>query len=295
MPAAVEAGRVCAAGVADARPAAGRQLGTRLSVNVNKIAWLRNARGGARPDVAACARTALAAGAHGITVHPRPDGRHIRTGDVHALRQLVEEFAGAEFNVEGNPDAAPRGDYPGFDQLIEAARPHQATLVPDADDQLTSDHGWDLADDAAREALAARIARYRAWGVRVSLFLDPAPKQIRLAQEAGADRIELYTGPYSDAVLAHGASAAPAQAVWRRYRDAALCAGQLGLGVNAGHDLDQHNLGRLLAIGAVAEVSIGHALVADALDAGLEATVRRYLAICGGEVCAGEEAGAGGR
>lgn len=285
MPAVAEAGRVQAAGGVRARPAA-LQLGTRLSVNVNKIAWLRNARGAARPDVAACARTALAAGAHGITVHPRPDGRHIRTGDVHVLRGIVDEFAGAEFNVEGNPNAAPRGDYPGFDRLIETVRPHQATLVPDADQQLTSDHGWDLADKAVRDAVAARIARYRAWGVRVSLFLDPVPEQIRLAKEAGADRIELYTGPYSDAVLAHGASAAPAQAVWRRYRDAARHAGQLGLGVHAGHDLDQRNLGWLLAIGAIAEVSIGHALVADALDAGLAPTVRRYLAICGGEEAA---------
>ena len=258
-------------------------LATRLSVNVNKIAWLRNARGGVRPDVAACARAALAAGAHGITVHPRPDGRHIRTGDVRDLRRLVEEFAGAEFNVEGNPNAVPRGDYPGFDRLIEAVRPHQATLVPDAEAQLTSDHGWDLSDAAARKELAAHVARYRGWGVRVSLFLDPDPEQIRLAREAGADRIELYTGPYAQAVLAHGAGAAPAEAAWRRCRDAARRACQLGLGVNAGHDLDLLNLGQLLAIGAIAEVSIGHALVADALDAGLVPTVRRYLAICRGE------------
>ena len=275
MPAAAEAA------LAEAGP-----LATRLSVNVNKIAWLRNARGGARPDVAACARAALAAGAGGITVHPRPDGRHIRTGDVHDLRRLVEEFAGAEFNVEGNPNAVPRGDYPGFDRLIEAVRPHQATLVPDAEAQLTSDHGWDLSDAAVREELAAHVARYRAWGVRVSLFLDPDPEQIRLAREADADRIELYTGPYAQAVLAHGAGAAPAEAAWRRCRDAARRACQLGLGVNAGHDLDLLNLGRLLAIGAIAEVSIGHALVADALDAGLVPTVRRYLAICRGEEAA---------
>lgn len=283
MPALAEA---AGAGPAPALPA-----GTRLSVNVNKIAWLRNARGGARPDVAACARTALAAGAHGITVHPRPDGRHIRTADVHALRRLVDEFPGAEFNVEGNPNAAPRGDYPGFDRLIEAVRPHQATLVPDADEQLTSDHGWDLADDAVREAVAAHIARYRAWGVRVSLFLDAAPDRVRLAHEAGADRVEIYTGPYAQAVLAQGAGAGAAETSWRRCRDAARCAGQLGLGVNAGHDLDQRNLGRLLAIGTIAEVSIGHALVADALDAGLAPTVRRYLAICRGtEICRRSEA-----
>ena len=253
---------------------------TRLSVNVNKIAWLRNARGGNRPDVLACARTALAAGAHGITVHPRPDERHIRAADVYALKALVDEFPGAEFNIEGNPNAAPRGEYPGFEAFIENVRPHQCTLVPDADEQLTSDHGWQLEDDNVRQELAARIGRYRAWGVRVSLFLDPNEQQIRLAQQVGADRIELYTGPYADAALAHGVDAPPAEAAWRRYRDAARYASQLGLGVNAGHDLDQHNLSRLLAIGGIAEVSIGHALVADALETGLAATVAQYLALC---------------
>ena len=253
---------------------------TRLSVNVNKIAWLRNARGGNRPDVLACARTVLDAGAHGITVHPRPDERHIRAGDVYALKALVDEFPGAEFNIEGNPNAAPRGEYPGFEAFIENVRPHQCTLVPDADEQLTSDHGWQLEDDNVRQELAARIGRYRAWGVRVSLFLDPDEQQIRLAQQVGADRIELYTGPYADAALAHGADAPPAEAAWRCYRDAARYASQLGLGVNAGHDLDQHNLARLLAIGGIAEVSIGHALVADALETGLAATVAQYLALC---------------
>lgn len=252
---------------------------TRLSVNVNKIAWLRNARPGEgeRPDVLASARTALAAGADGITVHPRPDQRHIRAAEVADLKALVAEFPGAEFNIEGNPQAAPRGKYPGFDEIVQTARPQQCTLVPDSDEQVTSDHGWQLADENVRQELAERIARYRGWGVRVSLFLDPCMEQIRLAQQVGADRIELYTGPYASEMAAN---APTAKAIWCRYRDAARYAGQLGLGVNAGHDLDQNNLSRLLAIGGIAEVSIGHALVADALEIGLAATVARYLAIC---------------
>ncbi len=250
---------------------------TALSVNVNKIAWLRNARGGSRPDVTACARTALDAGAAGITVHPRPDGRHIRTDDVYALRELVAEYRGAEFNIEGNPTAAPRDGYPGFDRLIETVRPHQCTLVPDADDQLTSDHGWDLSDEAKRMKVAALIARYRAWGARVSLFMEPAAVQISYAHSAGADRIELYTGPYADLVESQGLDHAETTASWAAYRDAVRCAGQLGLGVNAGHDLDLANLSRFVSIGGIAEVSIGHALIADALAFGLAATVKRYL------------------
>ena len=255
---------------------------TKLSVNVNKIAWLRNARPGEgeRPNVVALARAALVAGANGVTVHPRSDERHIRAADVPALRALVAEFPSAEFNIEGNPYASPRGAYPGFDRIVESARPHQCTLVPDSEDQLTSDHGWQLEDEALRRELSERIARYRSWGARVSLFLDPCLEQIRLAQQAGADRIELYTGPYAEAMAARSPAAPPAQATWCRYREAVRYAGQLGLGVNAGHDLDQRNLGRLLAIGGIAEVSIGHALVADALENGLAATVARYLAIC---------------
>lgn len=267
---------------------------TALSVNVNKVALLRNARGGARPNVVASARTALEAGANGITVHPRPDERHIRAADVHALRALVAEFPAAEFNIEGNPSAAPRGCYPGFDQLVEATRPHQCTLVPDADDQLTSDHGWDLSGSAAvREQVAAVAARYRAWGVRVSLFMDPADAQIRCAKEVGADRIELYTGPYADAAQRHGVDAAQAAASLADYRRAARCADACGLGVNAGHDLDLRNLGRFLAIGGIAEVSIGHALIADALETGLAEAVRRYANICRtalGEEALGEDA-----
>ena len=173
---------------------------TALSVNVNKIAWLRNSREGARPSVVEAARTAIAAGAHGITVHPRPDQRHIRPADVEALAALpAAEAPHVEFNIEGNPAAGPRDNgYPGFDRLIETARPDQATLVPDADAQLTSDHGWDLSDPAAARFVREVAARYRAWGVRVSLFMDPVAEQIARAKECGADRVELYTGPYAD-------------------------------------------------------------------------------------------------
>ena len=250
---------------------------TSLSVNVNKIAWLRNAREGSRPDVVACARTILEAGASGITVHPRPDGRHIRTDDVYALRELVAEYPEAEFNIEGNPAAEPRDGYPGFDVLIETARPHQCTLVPDDDNQLTSDHGWDLSGAQARASVGTFVERYRSWGARVSLFMDPVASHIRHAQTVGANRIELYTGPYADLVEAHGLDDAATAASWTAYRDAARYAGQLGLGVNAGHDLNLVNLSHFVAMGGIAEVSIGHALIADALEFGLAPTVKRYL------------------
>lgn len=253
---------------------------TALSVNVNKVAWLRNARGGARPDVLASARIALEAGANGITVHPRPDERHIRAADVHALRDVVARHPGAEFNIEGNPQALPRGGYPGFDALIDAVRPHQCTLVPDADGQLTSDHGWDLTDCANRTRVAKAVARYQALGARVSLFVDPRPEQIAAAKSVGADRIELYTGPYADAVAEHGLGAVEADACWESYRRAAVQANDAGIGVNAGHDLDLDNLARFLEIDGIAEVSIGHALIADALEMGLAEAVRRYSRIC---------------
>ena len=251
---------------------------TALSVNVNKIAWLRNAREGNCPDVVACARIALQAGAAGITVHPRPDGRHIRADDVYALKRLVEEHPGAEFNIEGNPSAPPRPGYPGFDALIETARPHQCTLVPDADAQLTSDHGWDLTTSSARTQVERAVARYQQCGVRVSVFLDPVAEQIAGAKRAGADRIELYTGPYAELAQRRGLDHETTAASWKQYRDAVRYAAELGLGVNAGHDLDLANLRRFVAVGGIAEVSIGQALVADALEFGLAATVRQYLA-----------------
>lgn len=244
---------------------------TVLSVNVNKIAVLRNSRGGDEPRVTAAAAAAMAAGAGGITVHPRPDGRHIRTADVLALAPIV---AGrAEFNVEGNPFAPAREGYPGLLALVAAVRPQQATLVPDGDGQLTSDHGFNLARDGER--LQPLIAELKSLGVRVSLFMDAGTPDLALAAALGADRIELYTGPFADA-FARGAAAAEIARCATTAREAAA----LGLGVNAGHDLSQANLGSFLrGVPGVLEVSIGHALFAEALYGGLESTVRAYLKI----------------
>ena len=247
---------------------------TRLSVNVNKIAVLRNSRGGALPDVVEAARACLDAGAHGITVHPRPDARHIRADDVLALAQLTRAY-GVEFNLEGNPFAPPRAGYPGFLALCEQARPAQATLVPDGDGQLTSDHGFDFARDA--DALQPLVDALKALDCRVSLFAD-AGSAVERAAQIGADRIELYTGPYAEA-FAQG----DAGAVIAACADTARRARAVGLGVNAGHDLDQHNLAAFLAgVPEVLEVSIGHALIGEALYAGLDATVRAYLRIVSG-------------
>jgi len=244
-------------------------VSTRLSVNLNKIAVLRNSRGGAEPCVVRAARTCLDAGAHGITVHPRPDARHIRHDDVLALAEVCREY-GVEFNIEGNPFAPPREGYAGFVALCEAVRPAQATLVPDDDAQITSDHGFDFARDA--DALAPLVARLKDAGCRVSLFAD-AGSAVESAAEAGADRIEIYTGPYAHAHASGDASGALAACA-----DTARRARAAGLGVNAGHDLSQSNLRDFLAaIPDIQEVSIGHALVSESLYEGLSATVRRYL------------------
>lgn len=244
---------------------------TVLSVNVNKVAVLRNSRGGSEPSVVAAAEAAIAAGAGGITVHPRPDQRHIRPDDVLALASVV---AGrVEYNLEGNPFAPPRPGYPGFLALVAAVRPDQATLVPDGDGQLTSDHGFDLQRDAGR--LRPLVAQLKALGVRVSLFMDAGAPGLELAAAMGADRIELYTGPYAEAHAAGDAAAALA-----RCAGSAREAQALGLGVNAGHDLSQANLGDFLrGVPGVQEVSIGHALFSEALHAGLAPTIRAYRAI----------------
>ncbi|MGQ4582138.1 pyridoxine 5'-phosphate synthase [Lysobacter sp. F60174L2] len=263
---------------------------TVLSVNVNKIAVLRNSRGGNMPDVVDAARTCLDAGAHGITVHPRPDARHIRADDVVALAGLTRE-RGVEFNLEGNPFAPPRPGYPGFIALCEQVRPAQATLVPDGDGQLTSDHGFDFRRDGTQ--LRPLVARLHELGCRVSLFADahvePDAAAVEAAADTGADRIELYTGPYADA-FATGSAAQ----MLERFGEIARRAQAAGLGVNAGHDLSQANLGAFLqAVPGTLEVSIGHALIGEALHDGLAATVRGYLAILGraGEVPAGSPAG----
>lgn len=246
---------------------------TRLSVNLNKIAVLRNSRGGDVPDIVRAAAVCLDAGAHGITVHPRPDARHTRTDDVLALAALTGA-RGVEFNLEGNPFAPPRAGYPGFLALCEQARPAQATLVPDADGQLTSDHGFDFARDGA--SLQPHIDALRALGCRVSLFAD-AGCDVAAAAALGADRIELYTGPFAEAVGTPGQVQALQACI-----DTAQAAMDAGLGVNAGHDLSQANLGLFVSrVPGVLEVSIGHALIGEALYDGLAATVTRYLAVLG--------------
>lgn len=258
---------------------------TVLSVNVNKIAVLRNSRGGREPDVVRAARACLDAGAHGITVHPRPDARHVTAADVHALAALTREY-GVEFNLEGNPFAPARPGYPGFVALCEAVRPAQATLVPDADGQVTSDHGFDFRGDLA--PLAGHVERLKASGCRVSLFVDADAAAAALGPDAGveqaarvgADRVELYTGPYAEAAEAgHAARVLPA------FARVAARAQAAGLGVNAGHDLSQRNLRAFLdAVPGVLEVSIGHALIGESLYDGLAATVRRYVALVAGRL-----------
>ena len=244
---------------------------TLLSVNVNKVAVLRNSRGGAEPDVSRAATVCLQAGAGGITVHPRPDQRHIRPGDVRTLSELC---AGrAEFNIEGNGFASPREGYPGLLALVAETQPSQCTLVPDGDAQITSDHGFDLAADSAR--LRPLIASLKAHGCRVSLFVDAGIPDVERAAEVGADRVEIYTGPFAEAFL-RGDHARELDACART----AERAQRAGLGINAGHDLNQANLAAFkTAIPQLAEVSIGHALIGEALYAGLRATVEAYIAI----------------
>jgi pyridoxine 5-phosphate synthase len=239
---------------------------TRLSVNLNKVALLRNQRDVGYPSVLDAARLVVRAGAHGITVHPRPDERHIRRTDVTELAALIrDEFAPTiEYNIEGYPT-------PEFIALIGEVRPDQVTLVPDAPDQRTSDHGWDLARDGGR--LAPLIAQLRASGARVSLFMDPDPGAAAAAATVGADRIELYTGPYAHAFGRPGAGA-----LLERYTQTAAAAAEAGLGVNAGHDLNLDNLPAfVLGVPQLAEVSIGHAITADALRLGFAAATEAYL------------------
>jgi pyridoxine 5-phosphate synthase len=249
---------------------------THLSVNVNKLATLRNSRGKDNPNVAALAQKILDYGAHGITVHPRPDERHIRAADVPVLRRLVQDYNGGrdqksliEFNVEGYPSEE-------FLRLVEKNLPHQATLVPDPPDAITSNAGWDLV--ANRDFLARVIERLNKSQIRVSLFVEPA--KFDHAQEAALQAlkpgcIELYTEAFADAF-----TRADREIVTRAYARLAKIAQDLGIGVNAGHDLSQANLGFLLrSVPQIKEVSIGHALICEALEEGLETTVKKYLAI----------------
>ncbi len=250
-------------------------MAVRLSVNLNKIAVLRNSRGGREPSVLSAAKCVVDAGARGITVHPRPDCRHIRPEDVYELAAWLP--AGIELNIEGNPFAGARPGYPGFMALVDAVRPHQVTVVPDGDAQITSDHGFDLATDASM--LESIIARCHAAGSRVSAFVDAGSKIFDAARLLGLDRIEIYTGPFAQA-FEHGELAVAAAIA--ACRQSAVAAAACGLEVNAGHDLSQANLRLFLSeVPGIAEVSIGHALIGEALYAGLSATVQAYLRLTG--------------
>lgn len=233
---------------------------TVLSVNINKVATLRNARGGNTPDVLQFAKDCELFGAHGITVHPRPDERHIRRSDVYAIKEAID----VEFNIEGYPSE-------DFVRLVCDVRPAQVTLVPDAPDQLTSNHGWDTI--AYHDLLTNLCQTFHEAGVRVSIFVDPDSKMVEGAKEVGADRVELYTGPYAE--IYHSA---PTKAL-DMYRPAAETARNLGLGLNAGHDLSLQNLRPLIqAFPWIDEVSIGHQLIADALYLGIKETINQYKA-----------------
>lgn len=243
---------------------------TLLSVNVNKIALLRNSRGTNFPDLLVFVRRILAQGVRGITVHPRPDERHITRRDAHDLATLLRDYPGVEYNIEGYPSD-------DFMQLIKTLRPAQCTLVPDEPGQLTSDHGWDVRTHEAR--LKSIVEQLREWGVRSSLFLDPDPSQIEAVARTGADRIELYTEEYARVFAS--ADLAACTEVMARYQQTADAAVAAGIGVNAGHDLNLKNLATFLGIGNVIEVSIGHALIVESLEMGMDDVLALYLAITG--------------
>jgi pyridoxine 5-phosphate synthase len=240
-------------------------VSTALSVNVNKVALVRNTRHVGYPGVTRAAEICLKAGAAGITVHPRPDERHIRKGDVLEIAELMRLWPDREYNIEGNP-------FHNLMDFIRAVKPHQATFVPDSESQSTSDHGWSFPQDAAR--LKSLIDECKALGVRVSLFMDPMPEQMAACKAVGADRVELYTETWASAFGTDSEGRVLAQFV-----AAAQAAKEAGLGINAGHDLTQANLKPVIAaIPYVAEVSIGHAFVSDALEVGYAQAVKAYLA-----------------
>ena len=238
---------------------------TALSVNLNKVALVRNTRHLGIPSVTRAATLCLEAGAAGITVHPRPDERHIRAGDVHDLAALLKAWPDREFNIEGNP-------FHNLMDFVRQVRPHQVTFVPDSEGQFTSDHGWTFPQDAER--LKPLIAEAKALGARVSLFMDPIPEAMAAAKAVGADRVELYTETYASAY------GTPEQTeVLAAFKATAEAALKAGLGINAGHDLSRDNLHTFLTtVPGVQEVSIGHALIADALELGYTETIRAYNA-----------------
>lgn len=236
---------------------------THLSVNLNKIGLLRNSRGRDYPNMLNMAQRTLELGAFGITIHPRPDQRHATYQDAHDLKELLLKYPGRELNIEGFPDAK-------FLEVVLEVVPDQCTLVPDDPNQLTSDHGWNIARD--QDALRPVIARLKEKGIRAVLFMDPNPDNMALAKAVGADRVELYTEAYANAY--HTDQQAE---INQQYQDAAQAALEAGLLVNAGHDLDLENLGLLCAEQRITEVSIGHALTIEALEFGWDAVIKRYL------------------
>ena len=242
---------------------------TNLSVNVNKIAWLRNARGENRPNLIEMSKILIESGVHGLTVHPRPDLRHITPDDVYDLSILCADNK-VEFNIEGNPYSEQTKIYPGFLNLVKEIMPDQCTLVPDSPDQLTSDHGWEI-QPKDHNAVRNIVEEIQTDKTRVSFFVDPNIAQIDAIKELGAKRIELYTGPYA---------ADPKSNKLSEYENAFLHAKEIGLGINAGHDLDLNNLALFLSKVPADEVSIGHALISDALVYGLEAVTKQYLELC---------------
>ena len=242
---------------------------TQLSVNINKIALIRNSRGRNYPDVAAFSERFLQLGAHGITLHPRPDQRHARYSDAHELKALCDRY-GAELNIEGNPTRE-------FLDVVLAVKPAQCTLVPDDPNQVTSDHGWDLDKNAA--FLREVCAELKSAGIRVSLFVDYDCPNIALAKELGADRVELYTEPYAETY-----GTPQNDAILAQFGQAAMAAQAAGLGVNAGHDLNLDNLAKFIALPNILEVSIGHALIVECLEQGMDATMRGYMSILGENV-----------
>ena len=251
---------------------------THFSANINRIALLRNSRDNGLPDLVACARIVLDAGADGITVHPRPDERHIRASDMQPIAALVREYPDREFNVEGNP-------HHNLVQIVESLAaanlaPQQVTLVPDALNVPTSNRGF--AAGAEMDAVQPLIAHFKAMGMRVSVFVDADIAAVVAAHAAGADRIELYTEPYAHACaqVSDGAFNPLVRVALAPYADAATKAREIGLRVNAGHDLNLRNLGDFLASVSPDEVSIGHAFVADALLLGLERATQEYVKLC---------------
>ena len=243
---------------------------TKLSVNINKIALIRNSRKGENPSLEFFSKKIIESGAHGITVHPRPDLRHIRPDDLSDISLITKELD-VEFNIEGNPYEERLGDYPGFLNLIDAVKPSQCTLVPDDSNQLTSDHGWNIHSE--RNRLKDVLTYLKQNNIRSSVFIDPDISQLDAAKDIGVDRIEIYTGPFAEAFEKNDEN------TLATYREAIEYANEINIEINAGHDLNLKNLATLLSYGDIKEVSIGHALISESLIYGIENTIQKYTKI----------------